>query len=85
MIDASKTPTPAWQRYLLAALLTVLIGVIAYMVYFRDLHRSGPTARPAASAAHSTVTAHPATASVAPTTTTIPGGIPISGRDPFGN
>lgn len=84
MIDASKSPIPTWRRYGTAVLLTVLIAVAAYVVWAKELHPSAPSepAAPAASApvAHRT----PPTTRVLPTTT-IPGGIPVSSRDPFGN
>lgn len=82
MIDSSASPIPAWRRYGTLLLLTVLVLVAGYVIYTKELHHSSP----------STGTGHPAAATApvqavpraAPSvSTTIPGGIPVSSRDPF--
>lgn len=82
MIDSSKSPMPVWRRYGTAILLSVLLVVVGYVVYVKELHHSAPSlSSPAASSPAKT----PAPA-VAPTPpTTVPGGIPVSSRDPFSN
>ena len=83
MIDSTKSPTPAWQRYTVALLLTVLIAVVGYMLYSKQLHHgSSSSPPPPAASTHSKLV--PGHGSVTPSTT-IPGGIPISSRNPFGN
>lgn len=81
MIDASKSPLPAWKRYVIASLLTVLIAVAGYVVWTKELHHTSTSASPTTSA----VVTNPAPkhAPVAPSTT-IPGGIAVSARNPFG-
>jgi hypothetical protein len=82
-IDATKSPTPAWQRTLMGVLLATFIVVVGYFLWTHELHHSGKAAPPAAN----TPTAQPAQAPpahpVATPSTTIPGGVPISPRDPF--
>jgi hypothetical protein len=76
------SPVPAWKRYATMALIAVLAIVAAYVLYTKELHHS---------ASSSTGTTPPATAPapVSPTPThttaptTIPGGLPISSRNPF--
>jgi hypothetical protein len=91
MIDASKSPLPTWKRYGLLLLIGVLVVVAGAMVWTKELHHSLPLiskSKPAASAPASTAQSTPpsATASKAakPVATTVPGGIPVSGRNPFG-
>lgn len=87
MIDSTKSPAPAWKRYATIALLAILVVVAAYVIYTKELHKSS---------ANSSASRPPATAPVvAPSkaavpsksavTTTIPGGIAPSTRDPFGS
>lgn len=81
MIDSTKAPMSPTRRYVTTALLTLLILVAMYVLWTKELHHSNPS--PASSTPAVT---HPAARSAtAPTpSTTIPGGIPISGRNPFG-
>ena len=85
MIDATKAPTPAWKRYGIMALLAVLIVVAAFMVWKKELHHSGSgsASPPAAAVVNPLTPTAPAKAASRPTTT-VPGGLPISSRDPFG-
>lgn len=81
MIDSTKSPRPAWHRYMMTTLLTVMMIVAGYVIYTKELHHS-PSAAPAATPS----TAPPANpAQAVTTTTTVPGGIPISPRNPFGD
>jgi len=83
MIDPTKSPSSSRKRYLIAGILSVLIVVAGWVVWTKELHHSSSTSSPPASPA-STVPVgtrlHPA--QPAPTTT-IPGGIALSVRDPF--
>jgi len=89
MIDATKGPVPAWQRYTIIVLLAVLLVVAGYVVWTKELHKSTPASSGAPAAVHAIVpTANPATgngSAVAAKTvpTTVPGGIPSSSRNPF--
>ena len=83
MIDSTKSPMPTWRRYAMVAALAILIAVAAYVVWVKELHHSSsPASSPAPVA---TVPARPAKAKSAPHTTSVPGGIPISSRNPFGS
>jgi hypothetical protein len=85
MIDASKSPLPTWKRYGLFVLLAVLIVVAGYVIWTKELHKSSSSS-PATSPPAATTPA-PATAKAATTpsvATTVPGGLPISSRNPFG-
>lgn len=82
MIDASKSPTPAWQRYAIAVLLSLLIVVAGYVIYTKELHHTSASAPPAAPAAPATRSAT-GPRSAKTSATTIPGGVPVSARDPF--
>ena len=85
MIDASKSPAPPWRRYATFALLAVLILAAGYVVWSKELHHSS-TAGPASATAASPATTVPSSAThqVQVTVPTgIPGGIPISTRNPF--
>lgn len=87
-IDATKSPTPLWQRRTIAVLLVVLLAVVGYMVWTKDLHHSSPAAAPPPASAPALRRSTPASRSANPAsspTTTVPGGIPVSSRDPFGN
>lgn len=86
MIDSTKSPMPLWRRYATIALLAVLILASGYMVWSKELHHSAAnTSAPAPAAAPVTraTTKSPAPIQPAKVSTTIPGGIPISTRNPF--
>jgi hypothetical protein len=81
MIDASLSPRPAWRRYVTLIVLLVLVAAAAYVIWTKELHHSAatnsaPKARPAAASAKTHL--------VKATATTIPGGVLVSGRNPFG-
>jgi hypothetical protein len=82
-IDATKSPTPTWQRVLIGVLLAGVIVAVGYFLWTHELHHakaSSPPANPPAVAQ----TAHaPASHPRATPVTTIPGGLPISSRNPF--
>lgn len=81
MIDASKSPMPAWKRYSMIVLLAVFIAVAGYMIWTKDVHKSSShTSTPPSQPAPAVV----APAATKPAPTTIPGGIPVSSRSPFG-
>jgi hypothetical protein len=84
MIDSSKSPMPVWRRYTNVLLLTVLLVVMGYVVWVKELHHSSPgSSTPSAPAAAAPAPkTSPTTVSTA---TTIPGGIAVSGRNPFGS
>lgn len=82
MIDSTKTPTPVWQRYAVAALLTVLIACAGYVLWSKELHHTHAAA-PTGSAPAQTASKSPSPTSKPSHVTTIPGGVPVSGRDPF--
>ena len=81
MIDSTKAPVPAWKRYATMGLLVVLILVAGYVLYTKSLRHntsgggSGTAGAVAPAASPSTTTAP---------STTIPGGIAVSSRNPFG-
>jgi hypothetical protein len=80
MIDSTKSPVPAWRKFLMVVVLGVLIVIAGYFLWTKELHKSssnGPSSTP------TTVTAPVKVPPKAPTTT-VPGGIPISNRNPFG-
>jgi hypothetical protein len=77
--DATKSPTPAWQRTLILVLLAGFIIVVGYFLWTHELHHSAKASPPAAA---QPAPAQPSHAGATPSTT-IPGGIPISSRDPF--
>lgn len=83
MIDSSASPIPAWRRYGTVLLLTVLVLVVGYVIYMKELHHSSASA---ASGHPAAAVAKPVQAAPGPApsvSTTIPGGIPVSSRDPF--
>lgn len=86
MIDATKSPLPTWKRYALFVLIAALVVAAGAMIWTKELHHSLPglsKSTPTTSATQSTppsTTASKASKSVA---TTIPGGIPVSSRNPF--
>jgi hypothetical protein len=82
MIDATKSPTPAWRKYLMIVVLGVLIVIAAYFVWTKELHKSSsnsPSSTPTTLVAPAKQTPPKAP------TITIPGGIPVSNRNPFGS
>jgi hypothetical protein len=83
-VDATKSPTPAWKRTVVMALLGVLILAAGYFVWTHDLHKSSPPASSSgpAPAAQTSQTSQPSVKPAA-TTTTVPAGLPISSRNPF--
>ncbi len=80
MIDPTRSPKPAWRRYLATCLLTVVVVAAGYFVYTKDLRHHSATATPPAA---STSTASTNATAEMPSTT-VPGGPPVSGRNPFG-
>lgn len=82
MIDSSKTPIPLWRKYGTLVALTVLVLVAAYVVWVKELHHAAPSVPAPSAVSHTSVTPP---AHTAPTTsTTLPGGLPVSSRNPFG-
>jgi hypothetical protein len=82
MIDATKSPTPAWRKYLIFVVLGVLIVIAAYFVWVKELHHSSHIG---SSSTPTTVTV-PAKQPVSKApATTVPGGLAISNRNPFGS
>lgn len=87
MIDATKSPLPTWKRYGLFILVAALLVVAAGAIWTKELHHSIPgitKSKPAASAPAQTPSSTPqAVTSSKPVSTSVPGGIPVSARDPF--
>lgn len=83
MLDASKSPIPTWRRYVMAGVLTIAILVAGWFVWSKDLHHASLPGTPAAATTPPGLPAGPATRQSASTATTIPGGIPVSSRNPF--
>jgi len=83
MIDATKGPVPAWKRYGTVALLGLFIAVAVWVLWTKELHHSSSTASPTPSVSTSVPTRGAPVRRIATPATTIPGGIPISNRDPF--
>jgi hypothetical protein len=85
MIDATKSPLPTWKRYGLFVLIAALVIVAGAAIWTKELHHSLPgisKSKPAATQAAPPATA--ATKTTKPVATTIPGGIAVSSRNPFG-
>jgi hypothetical protein len=83
MIDASLSPRPAWQRYATMAGIAVLILLALIVVWKKELHHQSS----GSATAHTPVAAAPAAPPLksvkkAPTTI-VPGGVPVSSRNPF--
>jgi hypothetical protein len=80
MIDASRAPRPAWQRYATIAALAVLILLALLFVSKKVLHHSSQSnsAPPPPAATSPIKSTKPAVSHGA-----IPGGVPISNRNPF--
>ncbi|MGH9054518.1 MAG: hypothetical protein ACRDYY_01410 [Acidimicrobiales bacterium] len=55
MIDATRSPRPAWKQYTTLVVLLVLIVVAGWYIWTKELHRTSsaahPAPRPAAAAA----------------------------------
>jgi hypothetical protein len=87
MIDSSKSPMPVWRRYANVLMLTVLLVVMGYVVWVKELHHSSPASStpPAPAARPAAAPASKTSPMAVSTATTIPGGIPVSGRNPFGS
>jgi len=90
MIDASRSPRPAWKRYGTIVLLAALIAVAVLVVWTKELHHGSASTASAGAPAVATAKpgATPTSRPVAPTprtTAPIPGGLPVSSRDPFGS
>jgi hypothetical protein len=89
MIDASKSPLPAWKRYGLILVVAALLVAAAGVIWTKELHHSIPgvsKSKPAASAPATAQSTPPITGpskASKPVATTIPGGIPVSARNPF--
>jgi hypothetical protein len=87
MIDATKSPLPTWKRYGLFVLVAVLVVVAAGVIWTKELHHSIPgisKSKPAASApAPNASSTGPEVTPSKPVSTSVPGGIPVSSRDPF--
>lgn len=81
MIDASKSPVPAWKRYMTIAVVSVLVALAAYVIYTKEIHKS--TANPGPTPAQNAVAPQGAPSRVPTVSTTIPGGVPVSSRNPF--
>ncbi len=83
-IDATRSPTPAWQKTLIGVLLAAFIVVVGYFLWTHELHHGAKANPPAANppAAVQPAPASPSHSTATPSTT-IPGGLPISPRDPF--
>jgi drug/metabolite transporter (DMT)-like permease len=81
MFDATKSPVPPWKRYAVVALLAIFIAVAGYVVWSKELRHASPSSSPTAPPAN--VVAPARVQQKAATATTIPGGIPISSRNPF--
>lgn len=84
MIDASRSPRPAWQRYATFVAIAALLVVAVFVIWTKELHHSSPAAAPQTPAL--TVPAHTAVQTAGHTpkpATTVPGGLPISSRNPF--
>lgn len=82
MIDSTKSPVPAWKRYATIALLAMLTLAAVYVLYTKELHHNSAGSSPVpATVSRPVQPVH--SASQKSTPTTIPGGIPISSRNPF--
>lgn len=84
MIDASRSPRPLWQRIGTVVVLAALIAVAAFVIWKKEL-KSPATAKrsPSVTVARPSAKVQPAPRAVPPATA-LPGGVPISARNPFG-
>jgi hypothetical protein len=84
MIDATRSPQPAWRRYGTFILLGALIVFAAFFIWTKELHHhssaAGSVNTPPAAAAPAAAAA-PSVGKAPPTSA--PGGIPVSSRNPF--
>ncbi len=90
MIDATKSPVPAWKRYAIIVALAALLVVAGYVLWTKELHKSTSGSSGAPAAAHAILpvavpTANGSAVTIKTAPTTVPGGIPVSSRDPFGS
>ncbi|MHB1533826.1 MAG: hypothetical protein ACYC1D_04280 [Acidimicrobiales bacterium] len=86
MIDATRSPRPLWKRLAIYAVLAVLVIVLGTFIWTKDLHHSSPAAAPASPPAAVSRSIPPSAEAHAPAATPavkIPGGLAISGRNPF--
>ena len=88
MIDATKSPVPAWKRLGLIVLLAVLVLAAGYVIWTKELHHStSPASSPAPASAPVTLqgpASAPASGSRTIHTPPTTAGLPVSSRDPFG-
>ena len=81
MIDPTKSPTSPIRKTATIAFLAVLIVAAGLFLYKKDFHHSTASAGTAPAPAAPAQVVHTKAAPV--TTTTIPGGVPESNRNPF--
>lgn len=82
MIDSSRAPMPVWKRYGTMVLLVVLIVVAAWMLWTKELKHHSGGGSSSTSAPGATVGTRSAIARRT-VSTTIPGGLRPSSRNPF--
>ncbi len=82
MIDSTKSPMPAWRRYASVVALTVLVFVAGFVIWTKELHHNTSATASVSPPAVAKTAAPKSVPST--TTTTVPGGLPISSRNPFG-
>jgi hypothetical protein len=81
MIDATKSPIPAWKRYATIGLLATVIAVAGYFVWTKELHPHAPrTSSPAVSVPQTKTARSGSVTGSVPTASTLS----ISPQDPFG-
>ena len=83
MIDSTKSPTPAWKRYGTIVLLAVLVVAAAYTIWTKELHKGASSTSAGAKIPVAATPARTAAPRTSTTSTTVPGGIPLSNRNPF--
>lgn len=83
MIDSTKSPAPAWKRYGTIALLAVLVVAAAYTIWTKELHKGGASSAASPNPPIAAAPARTAVPRTSTTSTTVPGGIPLSSRNPF--
>lgn len=79
MIDSSRSPVPAWKRYLTMTVMIVLVVVAGWVLYTKEIHHSAP----GSSSSPAVTNPAPSTTVAQTPVTTVPGGIAPSARDPF--
>jgi len=82
MIDSTKSPIPAWRRYATVVALTVLVFVAGFVIWTKELHHQSST--PASLSPPAIAKTAGSKLAAPTTTTTVPGGLPVSSRNPFG-